>query len=63
MNLPNNYVMLSTEQQMFIDTFYEKIASSVSTKQDAREAIDRIKKAINNIDFEVDFLEDEYFGE
>jgi hypothetical protein len=60
-NLPSTYFNLTVDQQAFIDSFFEKIEVQISTKQEALKSIKRIRDALNNIDFEVDYIESEYF--
>jgi hypothetical protein len=62
-NLPSTYFNLTVDQQAFIDSFFEKIEAQVSTKQEAIKSIKRIRDALNNIDFEIDYIESEYFEE
>jgi hypothetical protein len=51
-------MMLTQDQQDFVDSFYDSVASELPTKDELKESIQRIRTAINNIDFETDFIDE-----
>ena len=58
MNLPNAYILLDSDQQDFVDAFDVYV-----NKDEIRDLIKSLRKSINNIDFEIDYLEDRLNGE
>ena len=58
MNLPDTYILLDGDQQDFVDSFDTGIS-----KEQIESIIKTFRKSIDNIDFEIDYLENQLIGD
>lgn len=60
---PINYFNLTDDQRDFLETFFTNSVIDLKDKDYVKKQLKHIRDNLNSIDFEVDAIEDELFGE